>query len=133
MKLNWKLIRASVWAWAKRKPRQAAVAGPFVFLAGQGPFEPGTRALVEGNTEQQLRAVMRNLEAVAAAAGSSLKDAVRFGVYLRELADMPVVNRVFAELFDPPYPARTTIQSELVRFSVEVDAVLYTGTSTSQR
>jgi reactive intermediate/imine deaminase len=104
---------------------QAVVAPPFVFLAGQGPFEPKSRTLVAGDTETQLRAVMANLEAVARAAGGSLADAVRFGVYLRDLDDMPVVNRIFEELLMPPYPARTTIQSSLTRFDVEVDAVLY--------
>ena len=104
---------------------QAVVAPPFIFLSGQGPFEPATRELVQGDTEAQLRAVMKNLEAVADAAGSSLRDAVRFGVYLSNLAEVGIVNKVFEEVFDPPYPARTTIQSTLTRFNVEVDCVLY--------
>lgn len=104
---------------------QAVTAGPFIFLSGQGPFDATTRELVQGDTDLQLRVVMRNLEAVAAAAGSSLSDAVRFGVFLRDLADLAVVNEVFQELFEPPFAARTTVQSDLTRFAVEVDAVLY--------
>lgn len=104
---------------------QAVVAPPFIFLAGQGPFDPDTRQVVGEDTHTQLRVVMTNLQAVAEAAGSSLDEAVRFGVYLRDLADMPAVNEVFSELFSKPYAARTTIQSDLKRFRVEVDAVLY--------
>jgi 2-iminobutanoate/2-iminopropanoate deaminase len=72
---------------------------------------------------------MENLEAVARAAGSSLADTVRFGVFLRDLSDLAVVNEVFEDLLSPPYPARTTVQSNLTRFDVEVDAVLYAPSS----
>lgn len=124
-------MRAAIPVQTENAPKpggtysQAVVAPPFIYLAGQGPFDPHTRELVEGDTETQLRAVMRNLQAVAEAAGSTLEDAVRFGVYLRNLEDMGIVNKVFTELLNPPYPARTTIHSALERFSVEVDAVLY--------
>jgi 2-iminobutanoate/2-iminopropanoate deaminase len=103
---------------------QAVVAPPFVFLSGQGPFD-AAKNLVEGGIEAELRAVMANLKAVAEAVGCSLQDAVRFGVYLRDLADMPTVNQVFEEMLSPPFPARTTIQSDLTRFRVEADCVLY--------
>lgn len=103
---------------------QAVSAPPFVFLSGQGPFNAGTRELVQGDTETQLRAIMGNLDAVARAAGGSLADAVRFGVFLRDLDDLPLVNKVFEEVLAPPFPARTTVQSNLTRFRVEVDAVL---------
>jgi 2-iminobutanoate/2-iminopropanoate deaminase len=103
---------------------QAVIAPPFIFLAGQGPIDPKTQQLVDGDTESQLRLVMRNLASVAVAAGSSLGQAIRFGVFLRRADDVQVVNRVFAELLTNPYPARTTVQSDLP-FSVEVDAILY--------
>ena len=103
---------------------QAIVTGSLVFLAGQGPFEPGSGAKVEGSFVDQAHRTFANLAAVAEAAGGSLKDAVRVGVYLRDMGDFNVMNEVFREFFTEPFPARTTIQSDLPGFSIEVDAIL---------
>lgn len=105
---------------------QAIRSGGFLFLAGQGPFRPdGSK--VESGFEDQARQTFRNLEAVAAAAGASLADAVRVGVYLRDMSDFPMMNKVYAEFLREPMPARTTIQSDLPGFDIEVDAVIAVG------
>jgi 2-iminobutanoate/2-iminopropanoate deaminase len=105
---------------------QAIRSGGFLFLAGQGPFRPdGSK--VEGSFEEQARQTLRNLEAVAAAAGASLADAVRVGVYLRDMSNFPALNTIYAEFFRDPMPARTTIQSDLPGFEIEVDAILAMG------
>src|SRR6267143_5684887 len=102
---------------------QAIRSGGFLFLAGQGPFRTdGSK--VEGSFEDQARQTFRNLEAVASAAGASLADAVRVGVYLRDMSNFAALNRVYPEFFRDPMPARTTIQSDLPGFEIEVDAVL---------
>lgn len=104
----------------------AVRGGDTIYLAGQGPFDPTTGAQPQG-FEAQARQTFRNLEAAARAAGGSLADAVRIGVYLRDMADFQVMNAVYEELVPEPYPARTTIQSDLPGFAIEVDAVLYVG------
>jgi reactive intermediate/imine deaminase len=105
---------------------QAIRSGGFLFLAGQGPFRPdGSK--VESSFEDQARQTFRNLEAVAAAAGASLADAVRVGVYLRDMSNFAVMNKVYAEFLRDPMPARTTIQSDLPGFDIEVDAVIAIG------
>jgi 2-iminobutanoate/2-iminopropanoate deaminase len=104
---------------------QAVRGGHTVYLAGQGPFDPKTGDQPE-TFEEQVRQTLQNLDAAARAAGASLADAVRVGVYLRDIADLPAMNRVYEEVVPQPYPARTTIQSDLP-FSIEVDAVLYVG------
>jgi 2-iminobutanoate/2-iminopropanoate deaminase len=102
---------------------QAIRSGGFLFLAGQGPFRPdGTK--VESSFEDQARQTFRNLEAVAAAAGGSLANAVRVGVYLRDMANFAAMNKVYAEFLREPMPARTTIQSNLPGFDIEVDAII---------
>jgi len=97
-----------------------------VFLAGQGPFHlDGSK--VEGTFIDEARQAFGNLQAVAAATGMSLVDAVRVGVYLREMSNFAAMNTVYAEFFSAPWPARTTIQSDLPGFEIEVDAILATG------
>jgi 2-iminobutanoate/2-iminopropanoate deaminase len=96
--------------------------GNIVFLAGQGPFDPAGGTMPE-SFEEQARLTFSNLATVAEAAGGSLADAVRVGVYLRTMDDLAAMNAIYAEFFTNPYPARTTIQSNL-NISIEVDAVL---------
>ena len=103
----------------------AVVAAPFVFISGQAPLDARTGEVVGETFEEQLRQTLANLTAIAAEVDGTLADVVRFGVYLSDLTDRQALNAVFEELFTPPFPARTTIHSDLVRFLVEIDAVLY--------
>ena len=79
-----------------------------------------------GGFEAQARRVFENLKAVAEAAGSSLAAAVRVTVYLTDLGQFPVANKVMAEYFNEPYPARVTIGvAALPRgAAIEVDCIL---------
>jgi 2-iminobutanoate/2-iminopropanoate deaminase len=104
----------------------AVRAGDTIYLAGQVPKDPETGEQPEG-FEEQARQAFRNLEAAARAAGSTLADAVRVGVYLTDMSDFAVMNAVFAEFVPAPSPVRTTIQSDLPGIAIEVDAVLYVG------
>jgi reactive intermediate/imine deaminase len=105
---------------------QAVRSGSSVFLSGQIPLDPATGQLVEGDIAIQSRRVFDNLAAVCAAAGGSLDQVVRVGIYLMDLGDFAAVNAVMADYFTAPYPARSTIQvSGLPRGArVEVDAIL---------
>jgi 2-iminobutanoate/2-iminopropanoate deaminase len=105
---------------------QAIRAGDFLFLAGQGPFVPdGT--FVGGSVADQTRQALANLDAVARAAGGSLARAVRVGVYLKSLEAFAEMNATYLTFFEEPLPARTTIQSDLIGFDVEIDAVVWLG------
>ncbi|HET7202840.1 MAG TPA: RidA family protein [Steroidobacteraceae bacterium] len=105
---------------------QAVKAGNIVYLSGQIPLDPKAMELVTGDAEAHVRRVFDNLRAVARAAGGDLADAVKINVYLTDLGNFQVVNKVMAEYFSPPYPARAAIGvAALPRGAiVEVDAVL---------
>lgn len=108
---------------------QGVRAGNTVYLSGQIPLDPGSGTLVEGDIATQTRRVFDNLTAVCAAAGGSLADIVRVGIYVTDLANFATVNAVMAEYFAPPYPARSTIEvAGLPKGAeVEVDAILVLG------
>ena len=105
---------------------QAVRCDRTVYLSGQTPLDPATMQLVEGDISAQTRRVFDNLAAVCEAAGGSLAQIARLGVFLTDLGDFAAVNAVMKEYFVPPYPARSTVQvSALPRGSaVEVDAIL---------
>jgi reactive intermediate/imine deaminase len=105
---------------------QAVRRGDSVFLSGQIPLDPDSGLLVEGDIDAQARRAFDNLKAVCEAAGGSLDDVVRLGLYLTDLAQFAAVNAVMADYFDAPYPARSTIGvASLPRGAqFEVDAIL---------
>ena len=105
---------------------QAVRAGNTVYFSGQIPLDPATGVLVEGDIQAQTRRVFDNLTAVAEAAGGSLAQIVRVGIYVTDLGHFAEVNAVMAEYFQAPYPARSTIEvSALPKGAqVEVDAVM---------
>ena len=105
---------------------QATRTGNLVFLSGQTPLDPATGNLVEGDIAVQARQAFDNIKAVVAAAGGTMDDIVRVGLYLTDLLQFGEVNAVMAEYFSQPYPARSTIEvSALPRGArFEVDAVM---------
>lgn len=108
---------------------QAVRAGNTVFFSGQIPLDPATGDLVEGDISAQARRSFDNLKAVAEAAGGSLAEIVRLGLYLTDLSQFAAVNAVMQEYFSAPFPARSTIEvSGLPRGALfEVDAVMVLG------
>jgi reactive intermediate/imine deaminase len=105
---------------------QAIKVGKTVYLSGQVPLNQVTASLVSGDLDAEIRQVFTNLSHVAKAAGGSLADVVRFGVYLTDLNDFATLNKIMAEYVQAPYPARSTIQvAALPRGArVEIDAIL---------
>ena len=97
-----------------------------VYLSGQIPLEPETMEMVEGDIEAQIRRVFENLTAVCEAAGGKLQDIVKLNIFLTDLGNFATVNRVMAEYFEQPYPARAAIGvSQLPKDAeVEMDGVL---------
>jgi len=106
---------------------QAIKAGSFIFVAGQGGVDPATGRFVEGGVEEQTRQTLKNIEAILRAAGSSLDDVVKVSVFLKDVRDFQTMNKVFAEFFKEPSPARTTVGVEFVapEMLVEIDVVAY--------
>jgi len=101
------------------------VAGHFVFVSGQAGRDPATGVLPDG-VEAQTEQALRNIEAILKAAGSSLAQVVRCGVFLVDIAEFPKMNAVYARAFGNHRPARTTVEvSDLpgAGLRVEIDAV----------
>lgn len=105
---------------------QAVGVGRMVFVSGQIPLDPTTMQVVEGDAETSIRRIFANLRAVCEGAGGRLEDIVKLTVYLIDLADFPVVNRVMGEIFPEPYPARAAVGVAALPLGAraEIDAIL---------
>jgi 2-iminobutanoate/2-iminopropanoate deaminase len=105
---------------------QAISAGQLVFVSGQRPVDPVTGALAVG-VEAQSEQVLKNVAAILEAAGSSMGDVVKVTAHLADLGDFAIFNNVYTRYFSPPFPARTTVGSQLRGILVEVDVIAVKG------
>ncbi|MBM3802195.1 MAG: RidA family protein [Acidimicrobiia bacterium] len=103
-------------------------AGELLFLSGQIPLTPAGE-VVSGDIESQTEQVLKNLEAVLTAGGSSLSQVLKTTVYLKNLDDFPRVNAVYERFFRDSPPARSTVEvSRLPRqVSIEIDVIAAVG------
>jgi|SRR5581483_851146 len=105
----------------------AVRSGGLLFCSGQIPLDPDSGEVVGESAAEQARRCLENLQAVCAAAGTSLERAVRITVYMTDLAEFAAVNEVYGSFFagDEP-PARVAIGvASLPRGAqVEIDAVV---------
>lgn len=105
---------------------QAIRTGDLVFLSGQIPLTASGELVRSQDIKVQIRQIISNLQAVAAAAGGSLDQMVKLTVYLTDLNNFAAVNEVMAEFFSEPYPARAAVEvAGLPKgVPVEIDAIL---------
>ncbi len=99
---------------------QAIVANGMVFCSGQIPLTPAGEVL-QGDVEAQAHQVMKNLQAVLEAAGSTYGKVVQTTCYLADMNDFPVFNKVYAEYVKEPFPARATVQVARLPRDVRVE------------
>ncbi len=103
---------------------QAVKHNGLVFTAGQIALNPKTNQMVEENIQDQAKQTMENLKAVLEAAGSSLDDAIKVNVYLKDMNDFQTMNEIYAQYFKNK-PARATIQAAKLPKSalIEMDVI----------
>ena len=89
---------------------QAVSHNGLVFISGQLGLDPASGALAEG-TEAQTRLALQNLVAILAAAGLAPSDVLKATIYVANMDDFALVNKLYAEVFAPPFPAREVVQA----------------------
>ena len=104
---------------------QAIRFGNMLFVSGQGPLDPATRTVVEGDIEVQARRTLDNLVSVLEAAGATWKNVVNVRVVLRDVADFPRFNEAFQAYLGGEKVTRTCIGGTPHRkgVNVEIDCV----------
>jgi 2-iminobutanoate/2-iminopropanoate deaminase len=100
---------------------QAIIDNGFVFVSGQGSINPSTGQIERGDARSETKRVFENIKTILEAAGSSLAKVVKCNVYLRDINDFHAMNEVYTTYFEPPYPARTTIQAGALPAGIAVE------------
>ena len=102
---------------------QAIVDGDFVFVAGQAAVDPKTNELELGDIRSETHRTLSNIRAILQAAGCTLRDVVRVGVFLADINDFQAMNEVYRKFFPEDPPARTTVGCSLPKIKVEIDCI----------
>jgi 2-iminobutanoate/2-iminopropanoate deaminase len=90
---------------------QAIKAGGMIYCSGQIPIDPVTGEFVSNDVAEQTEQVLKNLDAVLRAGGSTLGDVVKTTVFLKDMGDFAAMNDVYARFFADNKPARATVQA----------------------
>lgn len=104
---------------------QAIKVGDLLFLSGQISIKPETNEFIDGEVEVQTEQVLENIKAILEAVDSSLEDVVKVTIYLRNMEDFALINKVYSRYFENSLPARVCIEvSNLPKNAkVEIDAI----------
>ena len=105
---------------------QGVVAGNLLFISGQLPVDPATGAFVAGGIAEHAHQCLKNLSAIATAAGTSLERAVKVTVFLADMGDFATVNQVYGEYFKSNLPARSAVQVAALpkNADIEIEAIV---------
>ncbi|MCK4739887.1 MAG: RidA family protein [Deltaproteobacteria bacterium] len=108
---------------------QGVKYGDLIFVSGQIPLNPESGVVVGDDITTQTRQVLENLSEVLKAAGTDTGGVIKTTVYLTDLTTFTEMNEVYGEFFEPPYPARATVEVGALPkgVMVEIDAVAKAG------
>ena len=98
-----------------------------LFVSGQIPFVPETMTLVSDDVKEQTRQSLENVKAIVEAAGYTMKDIVKAGVFIKDMNDFAAINEVYNEYLGDVKPARACVEvarlPKDVKVEIEVIAV----------
>jgi 2-iminobutanoate/2-iminopropanoate deaminase len=100
---------------------QAVTIGDLVFVSAQFARDPFTNVFKMENIEAETKQVMENLNAILKAAGIDFNHVVKCSIFLKDMSDYATVNKVYSSYFNPPYPARETIQVGGLPMNVNIE------------
>ncbi len=105
---------------------QAIQVGNLLFVSGQLPIDPATGAFVSEDAVEQAGQCLRNIEAIAKAAGTDISKTVKATVLLTDLGQFAEINKIYEGFFSRPFPARACFEvSALPKGAkVEIEAVI---------
>ena len=107
---------------------QGVKAGKTIYVSGQIPIDPATGEFAGQDIETQTRQSLTNIKNILKEAGADMSDVVKTTVLLNDIADFAAMNKVYAEFFAEPYPARAAFQVAAIPKGalVEIEAVAVT-------
>lgn len=104
---------------------QAIKIDRFLFLSGQLPIKPETGELITGNFKEEVKQVLKNIEAILSSEGCRKEDVIKTTIFLKDISMFSELNEIYGEFFGESKPARSTIEvSRLPKDArIEIEAI----------
>lgn len=124
-------MKEIIYSEAAPKPigpySQAVRLNNLIFFSGQIGIDPKTGNLVTGGIGAETHQVMNNIQAILAEVNLTLENIIKTTIFLTNLADFALVNRIYAEYFTKDFPARSTIEVKALPkgAKIEIEAIAY--------
>ena len=104
---------------------QAVEANGTIYISGQLPVDPATGAFAGDTIQEQTHQSLKNIQAILKEAGLDMSNVTKTTVLMHDMGDFQVMNEIYAQYFEAPYPARAAFQ--VVRLPkdalIEIEAV----------
>ena len=107
-----------------KQPFSWMVRSSGILFTAHGPVRPDG-SIDTGPIEQQARLTFANLKRAVEAGGATLADVAQVLIYMTDVADMPAIDAVYREFFQPPYPNRSSAGVALVVPGMKIEVVAY--------
>jgi len=107
--------------------------GDTVYVSGQGPIDPDSGEVVDGDIGEQTARTLENVAAILEAAGTSLDNVLKATVYLADMDDYGAVNEVYGEYMSDPYPARAAVEVSEFPIDIGVEIEVIASISPTER
>ena len=103
---------------------QAIKAGNMLFISGQGPFNPKTMEIVDGDVKAQTSQALENIGAILKEAGADFSNVVKTTVFIKDMEDFSEINEVYVEYFGEHKPARSCVEVARLPKDIKVEIEL---------
>ena len=100
---------------------QAVKAANVLYVSGQIALDADTGDLINENITEETHAVMKNLDAILAAAQFSFNDVVKCTIFIRNMDDFATINEAYGQYFKSSPPARETVEVSKLPKNVNVE------------
>ena len=107
-----------------KQPFSWMVRSSGILFTAHGPVRPDG-SIDTGPIDQQARLTFANLKRAVEAGGATLADVAQVLIYMTDVADMPAIDAVYREFFQPPYPNRSSAGVALVVPGMKIEIVAY--------
>ena len=89
---------------------QAIIHNNIMYASGQIAIDPKSGLLINDDVEKELYQILINIDALLEAAQISRKNILKCSIFLKNMDDFNIVNKIYADYFDSPFPARETVE-----------------------
>ena len=100
-----------------------AASGPTLYISAQGPIDPQTGQSISGAFAEKAERVFENVSILLDAAGSTWSDVLKITIILNDMENFAELNAIYQRYVREPYPARTTLQSNIGANALFVDCI----------